>query len=250
MNSLRIILTLALAGFAGAEAAEFDKSTFTGSSGDELRYALLKPAEAPKPGGKLPLVVTLHGVGGRGKDNWENNCAANGVLAGAEMRKTFPCFVMAPTCAKSEVWWGTKGLKGKERLPDVFELIESLLKKFPVDPERVYVTGQSMGGFGSFGAVGQRPDLFAAAVPVCGGFEPARGKDFAHRPIWIFHGDKDSTISVERSREMVAALEKAGGEPKYTEYPGVGHNSWTRAYGEEDLWTWLFAQRRTSEKTK
>ena len=245
-----LTLFLILGGFVAAEAAEFEKKTFTGSSGDALSYALMEPAKSPETGAKLPLVVTLHGVGGRGKDNWENNCAANGVLTKPEMRQKYPCYVLAPTCARKEVWWGTKGLTGKERLPDVFELIESLLKELPIDPDRVYVTGQSMGGFGTFGAVGQRPGLFAAAAPVCGGFDPARAKLFAHRPVWVFHGDKDPTVPALRSREMIEALKKAGGEPKYTEYPGVGHNSWTRAYGEEELWTWLFAQRRTPEKTK
>ncbi|NNE90483.1 MAG: prolyl oligopeptidase family serine peptidase [Verrucomicrobiales bacterium] len=241
------ILPLLLAGLiapAFLSAADFEKSAFTGKSGKKLKFALLQP-ETVKDGEKYPLVITLHGVGGRGKTTWTGNCAANGVLAKPEMRKKYPCFVMAPTCAKAETWQPVARLRGEGRLPDVFELIEKLLKDHPIDPKRVYVTGQSMGGFGTFGAVGQRPDLFAAAAPVCGGYDPSKAEKFAKIPIWIFHGEKDTTVPVSMSREMVEALKKAGGEPNYTEFPGVGHNSWTPAYAKDELWEWLFAREKS-----
>lgn len=243
MQTSRITFLLTFACLATGFGGDFEKSAFKPSSGDELRYALLKPAGL-KDGEKVPLVIALHGVGGRGSAAWEKNCSANLVLAGPEMREKFPCFVMAPTTEKRETWWSSAGLRGKERLPDVFELIEHLLAELPVDRKRVYVTGQSMGGFGTFGAIGQRPDLFAAAAPVCGGYDPEKAKGFAALPIWIFHGAKDTTVPVERSREMVEALKKAGGNPKYTEFPTTGHNAWTPAYNDEKLWDWMFAQRR------
>ena len=226
-----------------AVGQHFEKARFEASSGDTLRYAVLKPTET-KPGETYPLVITLHGVGGRGKENWVGSYGANEVLANPEMRKKCPCFVVAPTCDKDETWRSAGRLQGKERLPDVFELIESLLKDLPIDSNRVYVTGQSMGGFGTFAAIVQRPGLFAAAVPVCGGHDPSDAKKIAHVPIWVFHGAKDRTVPVERSREMVEAIRKAGGEPKYTEYAEAGHDSWTAAYGEQEMWTGLFGRRR------
>ena len=115
-----------------------------------------------------------------------------------------------------------------------------------IDSSRIYVTGQSMGGTGSFGAIAARPDLFAAAVPVCGGWRPADARKMAGVLVWAFHGLNDQTVPPERSREMIAALDKAGGKTRHTEYEGVGHNSWNRAYGDAELWEWLFAQRRSS----
>lgn len=242
---LFILLTLwALSGACDQAAAQgFEKSSFKASSGDEIRYALLSP-ETVKKGQQYPLVITLHGVGGRGVNNWEPRCYANTVLSTPEMRKEFPCFVVAPTTGKGETWWSTEGLKGKSRLPDVFDLIEELMTKWPIAKDRVYVTGQSMGGFGTFGAIAQRPDLFAAAAPVCGGYDPKKAKAFASIPIWVFHGAKDRTVPTDRSREMVKALKSAGGEPIYTEFPDASHNAWTPAYDNKKLWQWLFDQSR------
>ena len=243
MKPLVLSLTSCLALATPVLGQAFEKAEFKASSGDTLRYAMLKPSETT-PGQRYPLVITLHGVGGRGKEDWEGGCAANKVLASPDMRKKYPCFVVAPTCGKEETWRSAGRLRGKERLPDVFELIESLLKEQPIDPDCIYITGQSMGGFGTFDAIVRHPDLFAAAVPVCGGHDPSEAKKIAHLPIWVFHGAKDRTVPVEMSRKMVEAIKEAGGKPKYTEYPEAGHNSWTAAYGEEEMWAWLFGQRR------
>ncbi|MEM7012387.1 MAG: prolyl oligopeptidase family serine peptidase, partial [Verrucomicrobiota bacterium] len=113
-----------------------------------------------------------------------------------------------------------------------------------IDSKRIYVTGQSMGGFGTFAAIVQRPDLFAAAVPVCGGHQPENAEKIAGVPIWVFHGAKDTGVPVKLSRDMVEAIRKAGGDPKYTEYPNVGHNAWTPAYATAELWEWVFEQRK------
>ena len=124
------------------------------------------------------------------------------------------------------------------------ELITSLQKELSIDEDRIYVTGLSMGGFGVWDAIQRHPKRFAAAAPVCGGGDPAYAKDIAHVPIWAFHGDADGAVKPMRSRDMIAALKEAGGEPKYTEYPGVGHNSWAATYANRDLYSWLFAQKR------
>jgi predicted peptidase len=212
-----------------------EKREFKTASGRTLRYAIFYPI-ATDTDTKYPLVITLHGIGGRGAQNWERNCYANTVLAKPEMRTKYPCFVVAPTCDKPSFWAG-------EPLAAVFELIDRLQKVLPIDPDRIYVTGQSMGGYGTFAAIVQRPNLFAAAVPVCGGNKSANAPKIAHVPIWVFHGAKDGTVPVARSREMVEAIEKAGGKPKYTEFPTVGHAAWTPAYENNDLWEWIFNQR-------
>jgi len=213
-----------------------EKTTFPATSGRSLRYWILRPAET---GAKreYPLVITLHGIAGRGARNWERNCYANSVLAKPAMRKEYPCFVVAPTVEKPRFW--TRG-----PLADVFDLIEHLKKELPVDPDRIYITGQSMGGYGTFEAIVRRPDLFAAAAPVCGGNSPTNAKKIAHVPIWVFHGAKDPTVPVARSREMVEAIQKAGGKPKYTEFPNVRHAAWPPAYNNQDLWRWMFKQNK------
>ena len=153
------------------------------------------------------------------------------------MRQKYPCYIIAPTVGRNQRWAGAP-------LAALIELIKSSLKEHPIDPARIYVTGQSMGGFGTYSAILAEPHLFAAAVPVCGRGQPDQAKKIVHLPIWIFHGEKDSLIPPRHSREMVAALKKAGGKPIYTEYAGVGHGSWGPAYAEEKLWEWLFAQKR------
>ena len=110
-------------------------------------------------------------------------------------------------------------------------LIDATLKAQPIDPDRVYLTGLSMGGYGTFDWLARDPDRFAAAVAVCGGGDPATADQFKDVPLWVAHGDADPAVPVERSREIVAALRDAGGSPIYIEYPGVNHFSWTPTYG-------------------
>jgi predicted peptidase len=124
------------------------------------------------------------------------------------------------------------------------ELLDSLAKEFSIDPARRYVTGLSMGGYGSYDACLRRPGFFAAAVPICGGADDSRAKDFVATSFWIFHGGSDSVVPVGRSRSIYHLLKAAGANVKYTEYPGVDHNSWSRAYREPGLAEWLFAQHK------
>jgi predicted peptidase len=124
-------------------------------------------------------------------------------------------------------------------------LLDELVAKQPIDADRLYITGLSMGGYGTWEALQRWPTLFAAAVPICGGGEVSRAKDLVHLPIWAFHGDKDDVIPADNSQQMIAALEAAGGTAKFTLYRGVGHNSWDKAYGEPDLLPWLFAHKRS-----
>jgi poly(3-hydroxybutyrate) depolymerase len=234
MKLLTLLLTLSLG--ATLHAAGFAQMEFKGSKGTQLRYVILKPAKI-KPSTKYPLVVSLHGIGGRGSQKWEDNCAANKVLSQPAMRQKYPCYIIAPTVDPNQWWDGAP-------LAALMQLIKSSLKKHPIDPARIYVTGQSMGGAGTYSAILAEPNLFAAAVPVCGRGQPELAKKIVHLPIWIFHGELDRVVPTIASRNMVAALKKAGGKPTYTEYAGVRHNSWTPAYADQKLWEWVFAQKR------
>ena len=127
-------------------------------------------------------------------------------------------------------------------------LIDSLVKNLNIDKNRIYITGLSMGGFGVWDAISRWPDKFAAAVPVCGGGDTAKAAMIKDIPIWTFHGDKDNLVMTSRSRDMIAAIKKAGGNPKYTEYTATGHNAWDKAYSEKDMYLWLFSQTKLKRK--
>jgi predicted peptidase len=216
-----------------------------------LPYRLLQPDDYD-PKKVYPLVVFLHGAGERGEDNEAQLRHGVTEFASPQNRKRYPCFVAAPQCPAGQKWadvdWGAPSHRmtpepaGPTRL--VLELIDQLQKSYPIDPRRIYLTGLSMGGFGTWDLLVRRPDLFAAAVPVCGGGDETQAAKIAHVPVWAFHGTLDDTVEVERSRNMIAALEKAGGRPRYTEYPDEGHFSWVPAYRAPEMMRWLFAQKR------
>jgi predicted peptidase len=124
------------------------------------------------------------------------------------------------------------------------EITDQLQKDFNVDKRRLYLTGLSMGGFGTWDALQRWPDKFAAAVPVCGGGDVGQAKQIAKVPIWVFHGAKDSVVKPDRSRKMVNAIRAAGGDSKYTEYPEAGHDSWSETYRNPQLYDWLFAHKK------
>lgn len=127
----------------------------------------------------------------------------------------------------------------------VLDLIKDLESSYSIDVKRRYVLGQSMGGLGTFAILTMQPNMFAAAVPVCGGGDESKAAQIAHIPIWAFHGEVDQAVRVERSRNMIAALTKAGGKPKYTEYKGEGHVIWTKVVMEPELLPWMFSQKRS-----
>jgi predicted peptidase len=219
------------------DAGSMEWRTFQGAGGEEIRYRWMPPAKVDE-GKKYPLVLCLHGAGG--------NSVAPAVLADDKMRQEYPCFVMYPDAA-GEGWAKFAELgrlkDRKEMLPLVVEAIRSLLKTEAIDPARIYVTGQSMGGVGSWGAAARYSDLFAAAVPVCGAWDVSDAPKMTI-PIWAFHGAEDGTVPVKYSRELTTAVRKAGGTAKYTEFAGVGHGSWGPAYADLELWKWLFEQRK------
>ena len=145
--------------------------------------------------------------------------------------------VISPQCPKGE-WWNPATLS---------KLLDEVSANYRVDPDQVYVTGLSMGGFGTWSLAMHSPQRFAAIVPICGGGDENRAKEIAHIPAWIFHGGKDNVIPPSRSEKMEAALKAAGGTPKLTIYPDASHDSWTEAYNTEALYDWLLAQKRVQK---
>lgn len=219
--------------------------------GARLRYRALEPAESAD-GERHPLVIFLHGIGERGTDNTRQLC--NGVerFVSAEARRKHPCFLVVPQCPPDAMWSPIRGTRENPTFAEtptapaalLLGLVEELVQDPRVDPDRVYITGLSMGGYGTWDLAARRPELFAAALPVCGGGDPARAGALAGLPIWCFHGGADALVPPERSRAMIEALSEAGAEAKYTEYEGVGHDSWTRTYGDPEVLEWLFGQKR------
>ena len=209
-------------------------------------YRIFVPEAA---GENLPLVLYLHGAGSNGSDNRRQVMGNSFIklLLSEEGRAQYPCILLAPQCPEGMGWvrqpWGP-GIA-----EDLMGMLEQVCAKYPVDRSRIYITGVSMGGFGTWGMLRAYPDYFAAAVPVCGGWDldddVERAPAMKDVPIWAFHGALDTAVPVARSRDMVKALESVDGNVKYTEYPDGGHGIAARVYcNEPELLPWLFAQRK------
>ncbi|MEO0468072.1 MAG: PHB depolymerase family esterase [Bacteroidota bacterium] len=236
------------------ETQGFSSEKYEGSKDKNLLYRQFVPPNVEE-GKAYPLVIFLHGAGERGNDNLSQLKHVTHRLVDSALQGRYPSFVIAPQCPQG-IYWSAgkfdrrqgvflpkKKISAEQRM--LIGLIEDRIEALPIDPERVYLCGLSMGAFGSWELLSRRPDLFAAAIPICGGGNPETAGQFAHLPIWVFHGTADNVVPVEMSRNMVKALGKAGGQPIYTEFPGVGHNSWDPAFSEAPyLYDWLFAQKR------
>jgi poly(3-hydroxybutyrate) depolymerase len=222
---------------------------FTTLDGQTMEYRLLKPP-GYSPGNAFPMVVCLHGIPGEGTGNSLQLLAAYsiGVLAKPETQQRHPCFVLAP---QSPNWWGdepygnTRPKPGRKHFPAMsvlLQLVDNLGREFGLDPNRLYVTGQEMGGFGAFNALRSDPNMWAAAVVVSGGGDPNSAAGFAHVPVWIFTGEKSPIIHYPR--DMFLALKAAGGHPKLTLLNGAATACWAEVYESQSVWDWLFNQRR------
>lgn len=183
-----------------------------------------------------PLMLFLHGAGERGSnlDLVKLHGPPKLIAAGKE----FPFIVVSPQCPEGK-WWDSVELAA---------LLDEITEKYKVDRDRIYVTGLSMGGFGTWSLAAYQPNRFAAIVPICGGGEPFLTMLFPHVPAWVFHGAKDPVVPLERSEKMVEAMKKFGGKVKFTVYPDARHDSWTQAYNDPELYKWLLEQKRTPKK--
>ena len=181
-----------------------------------------------------PLVLFLHGAGERGTNLELVKKHGPPKLVGEG--KDFPFILVSPQC-KRDRWWDPVSLTA---------LLDDIVARYKVDKDRIYVTGLSMGGFGTWSLAAYTPDRFAAIAPICGGGEVFTTKAFSHIPVWVFHGGKDSVVPLKRSEEMVAALRKHGANVQLTVYPDAGHDSWTETYGNPAFYEWLLQHKRTS----
>jgi len=241
-GAMAVLAALALAPRLAAQAPAAEPGrqaarTFEKHIDIKLDYLLFLPQDYAKDEGKKwPLIFFLHGAGERGSD--VNKVKVHGPPKIVEKRKDFPFIVLSPQCPEN-AWWDPYLL-----LP----LLDEVQSRYRVDPDRVYLTGLSMGGFGTWELASRAPGRFAAIAPICGGGSPALARRLRDLPVWVFHGDKDPVVPVSMSDEMVEALKKAGADVRYTRYEGLQHDSWTKTYENEELYTWFLSHRRGEKK--
>ncbi len=233
---------------ASAETLDgFVAGSYTAKNGYALQYRLYSPEI--EDGKTYPLIVHLHGAG-----SWGDNNEAQLGQAKRLVRSDYPAFILAPKTVRPMKWvdldWKQTGHHQPEQVGLSLEATHELLLKLlnetrEIDSSRVYANGQSMGGYGTWDLITRYPEMFAAAVPVCGGGDVEKMPRLQTMPLWVFHGAKDTVVPVQNSRELVAALEAVGNKHvTYTEYPDRGHDAWVPAYNNDQLFSWLFDQRK------
>lgn len=187
-----------------------------------------------------PMILYLHGAGGRSDD--PNDAKHNGIARRIDDGDGFPFIIVSPHCPKAS-WWKPDGLK---------VVVDDVLKHYRVDEDRLYLTGLSMGGTGTWMMAADYPDYWAAIAPVCGRTLPPRVAPLLDMPVWAFHGDADRVVDVWNSTHQIEVLKKAGNtKTKLTIYPGGGHGVWKETYDNPELYTWFLAQKRSDrEETK
>lgn len=249
LNILLVVL-FCLGGISKSfsQSSLFSHEQYIGAEGDTLHYRQLVSDYDPKT--EYPLVIFLHGSGERGNDNEAQLKWGVMNFASDHIMKMHPSIVIAPQCPEKTSWanlsYEDMSLESSptKTMKLLIELINDAILKMPVDTNRIYITGLSMGGYGTYDAMMRYPDLFAAAVPVCGGGDISKASSIAHIPMWIFHGALDGAVSPELSQNMVKALTEQGANPGYTQYPETGHFSWIAAYSDDMMMEWLYSQRK------
>lgn len=222
-------------------AERFEARIYVNAQHDTLHYLLLKPLDYDSTQ-KYPIVTCLHGGPTRVAGNIEVIQPAP-LLSEYANRKKYPAFLFVPQGRPGILWGGIPGIPSLEKL--VFEAMDELEKDFSIDETRRYITGASGGGYGTWHFICTHPDKFAAAIPICGAGNPELAKRIVDVPVWAFHGDIDRNVPVTGSRNMIEAIRKAGGNPKYNEFPNVGHNVWPEVSKTEGVLDWLFAQKKS-----
>ncbi len=239
------LLALLAPPLAGADdkVDGFEARTYKNNRHEQMPYRLFIPAGYDKSK-KYPVVIWLHGAGGAGNDNLLNisgdQVPGTRLWTKPENQSRHPAFVLVPQSTGGWASSSVTQLSDEERL--VIEILNKIKSEFSIDGKRIYLAGQSNGGFGTWDMISKRSELFAAAIPLCGGGNPALASNLVFMPIWAFHGDMDMTIPVAESRNMIAAIKKLGGNPRYTEFKGIDHDIWVPTFKEPGLVEWLFAQ--------
>lgn len=256
MKTYPLLLAMLLTGFwaSAQDLSLYEKKEFT-QKGKTMPYRLLMPKNY-QPEKEYPLILVLHGAGERGNDNEAQLTHGAKLFLDEEYREKYPAFVLFPQCPTDD-FWSNVAVKTQSDGSRTFDfqnggnptpamvslqaLLNDFIKNHPVDKDRIYVGGLSMGGMGTFELVYRNPELFAAAFPICGGANPEIAAKIRGVDWWVFHGGDDQVVPVEFSQKMVAALNQQGAKVKFSYYPGVNHNSWDNAFAEKELLPWLFS---------
>ncbi|MEO7444067.1 MAG: prolyl oligopeptidase family serine peptidase [Ferruginibacter sp.] len=260
MKNFFLLICLAITSsqfVTGQDAGQFQKKWMV-QGGDTMPYRLLLP-KGYDGIRKFPLLVFLHGSGERGRDNEKQLVHGSKLFLREDVRTNYPAIIVFPQCSNNDYWSNVMHLQDEsnkhvfyfpedgratEAMDMVQELVKYLIVSYPVQKNRVYAGGLSMGGMGTFELVRRMPKTFAAAFAICGGANPSTAKEIKDVKWWIFHGLKDDVVPPIHSRLMEAALKKKGANIKATYYPNANHNSWDSTFAEPGLLPWLFAQSR------
>lgn len=234
----------------------FEKNVFVFEN-DTLNYRILKPLDYDSSK-KYPLHLVLHGSGERGNDNVSQLIHGGKLFLKKENREEYKSWVIFPQCSKNDRWpsiskdlWDknfeNKTIKPNKSLGLVLKLMDNFIEKKQVDKQRIYLSGLSMGGMGTFEMLYRRPDMFAAATPICGNGITQLVESYATKvPVWIFHGSDDKVVSPKHSLNMAKAIIEAGGSPKMTLYENVSHGSWNNAFEEKDFLKWIHSKSKNN----
>jgi predicted peptidase len=223
---------------------------------DDFRYRLLSPPTLHS-GHKYPLVLFLHGAGERGTDNAAQIKYLPTWMATDENRTRYPSFLIAPQCRPDRLWVETRRAFDRAvprqapgpQMQVVINILDEVIATCPIDLCRLYLSGLSMGGYGCWDLGTRLADRWAAVAPICGGGDELYADRLVGVPVWAWHGAADDVVPVAKSRRMIDAIRRAGGDPIYSELAGVGHDSWTAAYrGEQGVLPWMFSQRKLPSK--
>lgn len=258
LTVITTLLCLSMTMLSAQDYDLFEKYQHPIERKEAIPYRLLMPQnyDAAK---KYPVILFLHGAGERGDDNEAQLIHGVKTFLTEANRADFPCIVVAPQCPVDS-YWGSVAVDRSQypvtldfdysnemtyALAGALEILDQIIEGKSVDQDRIYITGLSMGGMGTFEAVYKRPEFFAAAAPICGGGDLNAYANFqTDTPFWIFHGEVDQVVAVKNSRNLYNILLGQDIDVQYTEYPGVNHDSWNSAYDEAKLLPWMFAQSR------
>lgn len=228
---------------------DFRKDVYVNKAGDRLPYRLFAPLGYATDQ-KYPLLLWLHSGEGRGSDNikqlTKENQLGTHFWISKDVQATFPVFLLVPQCPFGQDWADPELNEPSKSLQLTVELLAKMEADYPIDPNRVYVGGQAMGGLGVWSLLQKRPGLWAGAL-ILSAYDNFTDVDaITHTPLWVFQGDLDDSVPVTMVRDMMRQIKKAHGNVRYTEYHNGGHAIWKRAFTEPDLVSWLSAQKRAA----
>ncbi len=220
----------------GSQHSQTFEKTVTKTVG--CKYLLFLPADYGEKKQHWPMIMFLHGAGERGSELEKlKKCPLPRIV---ENQKSFPFIVVSPQCPEGQFW--------TEETEVLINLLDDIVARYDVDTERIYLTGLSMGGHGTWSLAIAEPERFAAVAPVCGANRPYMAYRLKDVPVWAFHGAKDKVVPLRKSKEMVNAIRKSGGDAKLTIYPDAGHDAWTETYSNQGLYDWFLEHRKSDKK--